>query len=523
MGVCLNPGEDAFLQGRRSEIYVDKSEILVYLNQVFRTQQKFVCVSRPRRFGKSMAADMIAAYYDRTAASLKNFADLKIGKDANFTELCGKYDVIKINMQDFLSCAQDIDALLTKVQKRVLADLLHEYPDFDFFDRADLIETMRDIYAKTKRCFVIVIDEWDSIFREYKNHREWQDKYLDFLRSWLKDKTYVGLAYMTGILPIKKYGTHSALNMFDEFSMENPGVLAEFVGFTAAEVRDLCTKYGMSYEECKAWYDGYRFSSVGEVYNPRSVVAAMLSGIYDTYWNRTETFEALKIYIDLDFEGLREEIISLMAKERRRIETGNFVNDMTTFHGKDDVLTLLVHLGYLGYDFENKSVFIPNNEIMIEYGNAVRAGGWGIVTRTLKKAEELLRATLNLDEEKVAAGIEEAHLETSHLSYNDENALAYTVSLAYYTARQKYLIVREMPTGKGFADLVFLPRPTYKNLPALIVELKRDKSAAAAIAQIKKQQYPKALEDYTGQILLVGINYNEKTRKHECAIEMYSK
>ena len=523
MGTYLNPGGENFRIAMNSPIYVDKSGMLAHINKVFRTENRFVCVSRPRRFGKSMAANMIAAYYDRTAGMEEEFRSLKIGEDSSFKDHLGKYDVIHVNMQMFLSRTKDADGLLHLLSRSILHDLLKEYPGVDYFDREDLIAVMNDIYQKTRSPLVIVIDEWDCIFREYKGKKEWQEKYLDFLRVWLKDQIYVGLAYMTGILPVKKYGTHSALNMFTEFTMTNPNRLAEYVGFTAAEVKSLCQEFSMSFSECQAWYDGYYFSEVGEIYNPRSVVAAMTSGVFDTYWNKTETFEALKVYIDMNYDGLREAVIALMAGERRKIDTGNFSNDMTTFHDMDDVLTLLVHLGYLGYDFPSGTVFIPNQEIRMEFGNAVKAGGWDVVAKAIKSSEDLLSATLAGDGEAVAKGVEKAHLETSHLQYNNENALAYTLSLSYYTARQKYLMVREFPTGKGFADILFLPRVNHSDLPALILELKWNKGADTAIRQIKEKNYPSSLEGYTGRMLLVGISYDRESRKHECLIEEWEK
>ena len=521
MGMYLNPGEEAFREAVNSPIYVDKSELLSYTNSVFKTAEKYICVSRPRRFGKSMAAHMVVAYYDRTAEDI--FSTLKIARHEDFTKHRGKYDVIKLNIQDFLSNNPQIDDFLKDLQKSLLWDLLNEYPDLRYFDNTNLPRTMADIYAKTKRPFVIVIDEWDCVFREYRERKDWQEKYLDFLRTWLKDKTYVGLAYMTGILPIKKYGTHSALNMFREFSMTNPRELSEYVGFTTAEVRELCERFGRSFEECRMWYDGYRFESVGEVYNPHSVVEAVSSGVFDTYWNQTETFEALKIYIDYNADGLKDTVISLMAGEQRRINTDKFANDMTTFSNQDDVLTLLVHLGYLGYSSGEGRVFIPNQEIRREYAAAVDKDNWGKVALALNEANELLDATLACDTDAVARGIEAAHLETSHLQYNDENALSYTISLAYYTARQKYLLVREFPTGKGFADIVFLPRPHYASLPALIIELKWDVTAKTAINQIQEKNYPKSLEDYTGSVLLVGISYDKTSKKHECEIIEHTK
>lgn len=382
---------------------------------------------------------------------------------------------------------------------------------------------MQDVYQSTKIPFVVIIDEWDCFFREYKESKEEQSKYLDFLRDLLKDKGYIHLAYMTGILPIKKYGTHSALNMFDEFSMLNAGMLAEFIGFTELEVSDLCGRYGMDMAELKSWYDGYRCGNVSAIYSPHSVVSSMRYQCIDNYWNQTETFEALRLYIDMNFEGLREDVLRMMVGEQVPVNVRNFANDMTTFHTKDDVLTLLVHLGYLGYDFVEKCVFIPNNEIRMEYASAVSVSQWGEVSKTLKNATETLFAIWNRQTQQVVEGIELAHYETSHLTYNDENALSYTISLALYTARNYYTIYRELPSGKGFADMVYIPRKICADKPALVVELKWDKTAEGAIDQIKRKEYCKSLEEYQGNVLLVGINYDKDTRMHQCIIEEYEK
>ena len=326
---------------------------------------------------------------------------------------------------------------------------------------------------------------------------------------------------MTGILPIKKYGTHSALNMFNEFSMTNPDVLAEFVGFTEREVEELCRKYDRNPEELKEWYNGYHFIKEKSIYNPRSVVQAVLSGICDTYWNRTETFEALRMYIDMNFEGLKDDVLRMMAGESVPVNTGSFANDMVTLNNKDDVLTLLIHLGYLGYDFDQECVFIPNNEIKKEFATAVSVSDWGEVSKALKNSAETLNAIWQGRTSQVVEGIEQAHFETAHIQYNDENALSYTISLALFAARNFYTVYRELPTGKGFADMVYLPRKKFPEKPALVVELKWDKSAKGAIAQIKEKQYCKSLEEYKGNLLLVGVNYDKDTREHTCVIEDY--
>lgn len=284
-------------------------------------------------------------------------------------------------MQEFLSATDSVDEMIRMLQTRIAADLKRIYPDYS--DDSHLIFVMQDIYAHTRCPFVILIDEWDCLLREYQQDKDAQKKYLDFLRAWLKDKEYTALVYMTGILPIKKYGSHSALNMFTEYSMTDPGNLAEYFGFTEDEVKALCANYQMSFEETKAWYDGYHLvthtkdgDNSYSMYNPKSVVEAMLRHKFGTYWNQTETYEALKVYIQMDMDGLKNAVVSMLAREEIRINTGTFANDMTTFATKDDVLTLLVHLGYLTYDSIRETVTIPNKEVSREYENAISTMDW---------------------------------------------------------------------------------------------------------------------------------------------------
>lgn len=523
MGRLLNPSQIKFYEAVNSEIYVDKSELLCYTNSVIRTEQKYVCVSRPRRFGKSMTVNMLAAYYGKKNDAMSLFRDLKIADDRSFEKHLNKYHVIWLNMQDFLSASEDIrgfidrirDSLIREIKKEILQiGMIREHHDIE-----DLKDSLYDLYEYTSTPFIFVIDEWDCIFREYHDKEEIQKAYLDFLRDLLKDEEYIALVYMTGILPIKKYGSHSALNMFDEFSMTSAGPLSEFVGFTSQEVDTLSKRYKMDQEEMKLYYDGYHLQRALSVYCPRSVVNALRFRRFDYYWNQTETFEALRVYVDMNLEGLRDCIIVMLAGGRCPVNTRNFQNDMITFSGRDDVLTLMVHLGYLTYDRETQEVFIPNEEIRAEFVQVVTRSEWKEVYHTISHSEKLLQAIWNREEKTVAQGIQEAHLETSHLQYNDENALSYTVSLALYTARKYYTIIRELPSGRGFADLVFLPRKRYMDKPALIVELKWDSSAEGAISQIKQKQYSKALEKYKENMLLIGISYDKETREHHCVIE----
>lgn len=524
MGSYLNPNPKGFLESICSDIYIDKSLLLSKMNAVINTKQKFICVSRPRRFGKSMAADMLAAYYGRQETGVL-FQNLKIAQTDGYQEHLNRYDVIKINMQEFLSGTHSVDEMLGRLRKYITFDLFEQYEHIRYRDEDNLMQVMKDIFAKTNRPFVILIDEWDCMFREYAHNTEAQKKYLDFLRAWLKDQDYVALAYMTGILPIKKYGSHSALNMFTEYSMTDPGNLAEFFGFTEEEVLGLCEEYGMSFEETKAWYDGYELVTSrkeGDVhyamYSPKSVVEAMLRHKFGTYWNQTETYEALKIYIQMNMDGLKDAIIKMLAGERVEINTGTFSNDMTTFVTKDDVLTLLVHLGYLSYRWTDGTVCIPNREVSKEYVNAISTMNWGEVMRSVEASRKLLQSLWDMDAEAVAKGIDRAHDEIAILQYNDENSLSCTINLAFYFAKEYYTIIRELPTGKGFADICLIPRKLYADKPAVVIELKKDKDAKGAIDQIKRKEYVRALEDYKGNLLLVGINY-DKEKKHTCIIE----
>ena len=488
--------------------------------------QRYMCVSRPRRFGKSTAADMLAAYYGRNEDTSVLFEKLKISQEQSYQKHLNKYDVIKINMQEFLSMSESVEDMLSILQMRLIKDLKSAYPEVVSSDR--LIFAMQDVFAETKCQFVILIDEWDCLFREYKQDKEVQKKYLDFLRMWLKNKEYVALAYMTGILPIKKYGSHSALNMFSEYSMLNPREMAEFFGFTEKEVQELCSKYDRSFEETKAWYNGYELSvveaqklKVYAMYNPKSVVDAMLSGIFDNYWNQTETYEALKAYICMNFDGLKDSVIKILAGDRVQINTGTFSNDMTSFQSRDDILTLLVHLGYLSYHWPDKIVAIPNKEVSQEYVNAISTMDWNEVIHSVEASKKLLEALWNMDGETVANGIDKVHQEIYILEYNDENSLSCTIHLAFYFAREYYTVIRELPTGKGFADVCFIPRKSYADKPAVVIELKWDKEAEGAIKQINDKNYVAALKEYHGNLLLAGINYDRKTKKYSCVIEKY--
>lgn len=522
MGLYLNPGNLEFARALSENVYVDKSELIHYTNDRVNKEMRFICVSRPRRFGKSMAANMLTAYYSKGCDSRQLFAGLKIEKDPSFETHLNKHDVIRLDVQRFLFDEVCAEGFLNEIQETVIGELKIQYRDYVGEEKNKLPMVLDRIYALTGTRFIFIIDEWDCVFRLAKDRTEIQKKYLDFLRWVFKGAEYVELVYMTGILPIRKYGNHSAINIFREYSMLNPGRIAPYFGFTEVEVKGLCTRYGVDYAETRKWYDGYQLGDV-HAYNPLSVVELIENGDFQSYWTGTETYEALKVYIDMNFDGLKEAVIEMIGNGKCKVDTSTAQNDMTTFRTKDDILTLLIHLGYLTYDRETSEVFIPNREIAQEFMRAVKTGGWDGLVQALGRSEKLLEDTWAMDGDAVAEGILKIHQETaSILKYHDENSLKCTVLMAYYSAQAYYMPpVLEMPSGHGFADVVYLPKRGIDK-PALVVELKWKGSAEGAVLQIKKKQYASWIQGYTGDILLVGINY-DREKRHSCLIEKYKK
>ena len=519
MGIYLNPGNDLFAEAVNSEIYIDKTMLISFTNSILGTSQKHICVSRPRRFGKSIAENMLAAYYSKGCNSDELFSDLKISKSADYKKYLNQYNVIHIDIQNFTGYGS-MPEMIAQITRELVFDIKQEFPDCTLMQESNLLRTMKDVFAQTKQKFIFIIDEWDCIFRIYKEDKTEQRVYLDFLRDLFKNQPYVALVYMTGILPIKKYGEHSALNMFDEYSMSNQYELAEFTGFTESEVAELCAERNVPLDEVKKWYDGYNVNGI-PTYNPRSVVSVMMKNAFDNYWSQTETYEALKVYIRRNENGLRDKIIQMIGGEHISVNTKKFQNDMCTFESADDVLTLLIHLGYLTYDFDTKTAWIPNFEVRQEFINSISDTiEYKKVTQAIEQSDKLLKYTLAQNAQKVAEMIAEVHSDNvSVIQYNDENSLACVLTLAYYSAQDTYALYRELHGGEGFADLVFVPRKGNTN-PAMIIELKWNKNAGVALEQIHDKSYVKCLKDYEGKVLFVGVNYDKKSKEHECRFEM---
>ena len=532
--LCVNPTADAFASIVSDDIYIDKSELIHYTNEVMETPRRLICFSRPRRFGKTFAAQMLAAYYSRGADSKTLFSSLKVAscsnKEAEKVEKYNKYinklDVIRWDIAWFLSAAlaeRRAESFLRDLSSFTLNELKEAFPQ-EFDDQSDVAKQLASITSKTGRKFYIIIDEWDAVFRECENNKQLQKDYLNFLRTLFKGNyvtDFIAGAYITGILPIKKYGTQSALTDFDEFTMLAPGELAAFVGFNEDEVAELCEKKNVDIVKMRHWYDGYYFDGVGHVFNPNSVVKAVRKKRFDSYWTQTETYESLQIYLDLNFQGIRESVVDMLGGNHCRVDKFTFKNDMTCLKSRDDVFTLLVHLGYLAYNEDDGTARIPNEEIRQEFVRSLAHGSRPELVKAIQLSDQLLKATLQADAETVSEIVEQLHeANTAPLFYNNEQALRSVLVLGYLTALDHYRRFEEIASGRGFVDILLMPRKGHA-VPPIIIELKWNRSAEGAVLQMKEKHYSQVLSKFglKDEVLLVGVSYNTETKTHHCKIE----
>ena len=532
MGTYINKGNSDFRDIVTHE-YVDKTQLIPLINATLNSESRYSCVTRCRRFGKSMAAKMLCAYYDKSCDSRELFSGLKVEQDMSFETYLNKYRVLYLDVTSFTARPEVRTTIVRTIQDEYILELKETFPDVKYKENSDLMDVLSSIHQATGEKFFFIIDEWDAICREFPERRRMKsdteaatptilDEYVMLLRRLFKtqdsDRVFAG-AYLTGILPIKKYNTESALNNFRDYSMIYPGRIAHHLGFTHDEVRMLCQKHGMDMAEMERWYDGYRIGDESHMFNPYSVMRAIEENCFRSYWTTTGAYDSVKTYIQMNFEGLKDDIIRMLAGERVYVNTSKFTNDMNNVRSKHDVLTVLIHLGYLAYDDDTKRCYVPNKEVSDELLNAVEDTSWSRLADSLTASQELLDATIAGNVQAVAHAIDLAHDEnTSILAYNDENSLACVLSIAYIWAKNEYIIHREYATGKGYADLVMIPRRNVDK-PALVVELKFNHTADTAIDQIKRKEYPAKIAEYTGCILLVGISYDKDTKLHTCKIE----
>ena len=521
MGIYINKGNAAFRDIVTHE-YVDKSSLIPLVNATLNSENRYSCVTRCRRFGKSMAARMLCAYYDKSCDSRELFRGLKAEQDKSFETYLNKYYVICVDMTDFTTRFRNEKEIVNIIQNKIINDVLLEFPQIIRQEEDDLMEILSRISQSTGERFVMIIDEWDAILREMGTDDYIVTAFVDLLRRLFKGSNsnivFAG-AYLTGILPIKRYNTESALNNFREYTMIRPGKMFGALGFTHEEVKMLCEKHNMDLSEMERWYDGYRLGKASHIFNPYSVMRAINEEEYGSYWTTTGAYDSVITYIQMNYDGLKDDVIRMLSGEHVYVNTAKFQNDMRIVKNRNDVLTVLIHLGYLAYDGDTNECYIPNKEVADEFLNAVEDTSWTRLVDAITASQNLLNVTISGNEQAVAQAIDLAHDEnTSILSYNDENSLACVLTIAYIWARNEYVIHREYATGKGYADLVMIPRRNV-NKPALVIELKFNHSIDTAIDQIKRKAYPSKIAEYTGDILLVGINYDKETKLHTCKIE----
>ncbi|MEE1542985.1 MAG: AAA family ATPase, partial [Paludibacteraceae bacterium] len=510
--------------GLNTEIYVDKSLILSELNKLVSSQGNFVCLSRPRRFGKSMAGNMISAYYSKGCDTREVFSQMKLGQEPCFDKYLNKFNVIKLDLNGWYQRAiqrNRKDLLLTDIHETLVDEFKVAFPALSFCSGETLDQCILKVYAETGEKFVIIIDEYDVLIREQVPQSLF-DSYLSFLNGLFKDtaiRPAIALAYITGIIPIVRDKVQSKLNEFTEYTMLDAAQFASHVGFTAEETIALCEQYGCDFAEFERWYDGYRLSDEVSLFNPKSVTSSISRKRMDSYWSATGSFEALKDYILMDFEGIRQDVVTMISGDSVEVDVGSFLNTLDKFESKDDVFTYLIHLGYLNYNFEEQTCRIPNEEVRQEWVRSVKLSpDYKKLMEIINASKKLLDATVEGNEEAVARALDAAHTEvTNPLTYNDEHCFQSAICLAYFYANTRYTLFKELPTGKGYADLVLIPY--LPNIPAMVIELKHNKSAGSALQQIKDKNYCQALNNYKGDLLFVGVNYDEKTKEHCCKIE----
>ena len=525
MGIYINAGNENLKRALNSQIFVDKSLVLQKLCSLLNTNQSFICVSRPRRFGKTTVRDLMVAYFSKGCDSREMFSNLKIAQEPCFEQNLNKFNVIAVDLGAVYNSIKDRNETIKTLEAWFREDFQKEYPDIEFSENDSLSRMIQKVYDQTKTQFIIIIDEYDTLTRERVSD-SLLEEYRSFLNSLFKNNeisSAIALAYITGILPMIRDKVQSKLNNFTiQSTMLMPWGFEKYFGFTKEETEALCNEYGMSFADCENWYDGYKIGEIS-IYNPNSVVTAMMAHEYDNYWQKTGSYEVVSDYIKLDFEGTRSAVADMLAGNEVKVNVKNFKNLLSEIKTKDDVLTYLVHLGYVNYNKATGLCRIPNREIREEWEAAIEESeNFGKIVKMISDSEKLLKRTQEGDAERVAAALDNAHQTVADpLDYNDESSLKTAIILAYYTASSKYTIIKELPTGRGFADIGFIPLD--RKDPAMIVELKYDKDAESAIKQIKNRNYPKVFENYLDNLLLVGVNYDKTTKVHECVIEKYQK
>ncbi len=502
----------------KDKYFIDKTPIIEKMNELVGIKDRYVCITRPRRFGKTINAMMLASYYSKNADFKDLFDKFEISKSTSYLEHLNKHNVIYMTFNSNVSDLKTYSDYIEFYKSRIIRDISETYPNVNVNDTiSEMLEQASD---ETGEGFVFVIDEWDYIFNNNLFSEEDRKDFLEFLRDLLKDKPYVELAYMTGVLPIAKYSAGSALNMFLEFNIMNDHTYDEYFGFTNEEVESLCKKQNkISIDSLKEWYNGYYTCNNLQIYNPRSVTTALRQGVCQSYWTNTGPMDEISYYIENNIEEIQNDIVQMVSGIPVNIHLEGYSAEQINLNTRDEILSAMTVYGFLSY--YDETLTIPNKELRMKFDYSLKNHQMGAISKLVLKSNQMLEATLKKDTKTMEQLIQEAHdINIPAIKYNDENSLACVVTLVYLSARTKYTIVREMEAGAGKADFIFYPND--KSKPAFILELKKNASPDDALKQIREKRYATALRDYTGKKLAVGISYDEKLKNHKVKIEEIS-
>ena len=538
MGLYVNPGNSLFRVSLNSKIYVDKSPMITHLNDLMGTDERFVCMSRARRFGKTMMTNLMTAYYSKNCNSRELFENLKLSEQEGWDRYLNSTNVIRIDLQGFYSDAEDKSQTLKILQECVVCELREKFPSLNIQTSSSIAKAISTIYKELNETFIIKIDEYDVLIRDKSAPESLRNEYIDFLNALYKSNTTqeaISLAYLTGILPIYREIVQSKLNNFTEYTMLNPEQFAPYFGFTENEVQNLCLENNADYDICQRMYDGYIFQKPYQmpvqpnndsettihIFNPNSVVKAVTRRKYENYWVATSALEAITLYIDANIAGIQDDIKVLLKGEKDiEINVLRYNNNVERFATKDEIFTYLIHLGYLAYDPINQTCHIPNGEIRNAWLSIMSdAKGFEPIQQMLETSRKLIESTENCDSNAVAKALDDSHADiSSPITYNRESSMQSAILMAYFYARKDYLVFSELTSGSGYADVVLVPSVPRK--PVIIIELKKDGAPATAIEQIKTRNYAHAFRYHPGHTaVLVGVTYDAESKQHKCLIE----
>lgn len=514
-----------------SPYFVDKTLLLEELIPLLCQEQRFVCITRPRRFGKTVMANMIGAFFQKGADSCDIFDNLLIAGKEDYKNHLNRHNVIFIDFSEMPENCSSYSQYISRILSGLKQDLSNAFPELDIDKEKSVWDILTAVFEKNGQKFIFIMDEWDAVFHMSFITEDNRKEYLQFLKLLLKSKSYVELAYITGILPIAKYSSGSELNMFQEYDMATKIRYSEYFGFLDSEIDMLYERYTkntvnprITRQELKEWYDGYHTASGERLYNPRSVVCALSDGQLASYWTSSGPYDEIFYYIRNDLEHIRDDLALMVCGESVDARIGEFAAFSMDLKTKNQIYSAMVVYGLLTYD--DGRVLIPNRELMLKYDELLQTeDSLGYVYRLAARSEQMLKATFAGDTDTMAEVLEYVHnTEIPVLSYDHETELAAVVNLVYLAARDRYRVEREDKAGKGFVDFIFYP--LRRNDPCMILELKVDHTPEEAIHQIKEKKYISRfsgklgeLPQYTGRILAVGIGYKKKTKQHLCAVE----